>query len=347
MNISVNMVETYIVRFSFSTPLHIGNERSDYASGEAFVQSDTLLAAIYHAWARLGKSHWIDEDVCSDAPLLVSSMFPTVADKNGNHVYFLPKPIKAGINHRDNNLDTATRKKLKKVKWIDTAMLYDELAGKTQPAEDFIYGTFRSKNGALQYPFLKSKVVPRVMVPRQGGDTTIYYIERHYFCNGAGLYAFVQSNDEGKKRLRAALNLLAEEGLGTDRNVGNGKFGYAFENRLPLKLSGGDYGMALGMYCPAHHDELTTAIGAPFSAYDMVKRGGWLSEPYNTWRKKQIFMFKPGSLLKLSSPVAPGNLGVMGTVLNVAPDRVVPPVQHPVYRSGRTVFLPVTKTINP
>jgi len=67
-----------IVRLFFTTPLHIGNERSDYALANFIMHSDAFMAAIFHAWSRLGWDHLIPADAQSSPGFFISSLFPFV-----------------------------------------------------------------------------------------------------------------------------------------------------------------------------------------------------------------------------------------------------------------------------
>ncbi len=334
------MLKTLLLKFSFTTPLHIGNERADYSGGEAIIQSDTLQAAIFHAWARLGKTDWIRDDISADQPLALGSMFP-YAEHSGAPVYFFPRPLLTDRN-RTEEQDPVQRKKLKKIQWVDTAV-FKSITG-TGPTVHryFLHDKFQSIHENLPYPIIYSQVLPRVTVPRNVGETSIFYIERHFFGKGCGLWTLAQFESSVENRIIAALRLLGDEGIGTDRNIGHGKFSFEITEVLPVNPGGGKFGVSLGLYCPPSEQELARVAGAEPARYDLVKRGGWLSEPYGNWRKKHVYMFKPGSLLKLRESDTNGSaFPVMGSIIDLAPANVHPPIGHPVYRSGRTLFFPV------
>lgn len=335
------MRKDFVLQFWFKTPLHISNERADYASGESVIQSDTLLAAVYHSWARLGKASWIEDDASSESPIIVSSMFPFASTSDQEQVYFFPRPL---LNHNgriSQEADPVLRKQLKKVQWVD-ASLFGAMVHRQEQPTATVYGKFQSVFSDLAHPFVSSNVIPRVTVPRDNRETTIFYTERYYFSEGCGLYAIVQGSEQSIERLQVALRLLQEEGIGTDRNVGNGKFEYVIKEQLPLKPATGDYGISLGLYCPATFESLRETVGPDKARYDLVRRGGWLSEPYGSWRKKGVYMFRPGSCLKLSLlNQSEAHLPYMGKLVDVRPTGVLPAIEHPVYRSGRTLFIPV------
>jgi CRISPR type III-A-associated RAMP protein Csm4 len=332
-----------IIRFKFTTPLHVGNERSDYSTGSALLHSDSIYAAICHAWARLGKVDWIGEN--GDSGFTISSLFPYV-NYNTTYSYFLPRPMLLLDEKNKDDIDTSVRKALKKVQWIDIPV-FEALAGATPLAYN---NTFYDKGyqsvkelprdelGQLIAP-ISNQSMPRAAISRTGmEDTIIYYIDRFYFHERAGLYAFVMfDNDNTKARVEAALRLLADEGLGTDRNVGHGKFEFSLDKisiNLPDKAI---YGINLGMYCPYDKMEWEqyTEYNMPEAraGCSLTRRGGWMSEPRNTWRKRSVYMALPGGVFKTNG------IQKAGTVVNVEPTDEVN-TGHPIWRNGQSIFLP-------
>ncbi|MBZ5857563.1 type III-A CRISPR-associated RAMP protein Csm4 [Flavihumibacter profundi] len=329
-------------RLLFHTPLHIGNERSDYASGSAFLSNDALMAAIYFAWARLGHPEWIPGNTTEAIPFAISSLFPFAGSEKQKTVYFFPRPL-VKVDQEGNPLSTSLRKRIKKVKWVDLSILEGLL--NQQPGDvidEHLNGQFQSACPMGQKQILTSQVVPRSRVSRTGEeDTAIFYTERFFFRADSGLFFLFHSSELiWKDRIQAALNLLAEEGLGTDRNVGNGKFSWDKQENFTVKVPESTaYQVNLGLYCPENAGELSLALEGPSVGYDWVKRGGWLSEPYGTLRKRSIYMIREGSCLAIKSNDAYTPV-ILGKQVDVRPNEVHPPVGHPVWRNGRTLFLP-------
>ena len=332
-----------IIRFKFTTPLHVGNERSDYSTGSALLHSDSIYAAICHAWARLGKADWIGEN--GESGFTFSSLFPYI-DYNTDYSYFLPRPMLLMDEKNKDDIDTSVRKALKKVQWVDIPV-FEALAG-SSPLEytktffDKGYQAVkelpRDELGELIEP-ISNQTMPRASISRTGiDDTVIYYIDRYYFHEKAGLYAIVQFDiDEIKEKVLAALRLLADEGLGTDRNVGHGKFEFSLDTlsvNLPDQAS---YGINLGMYCPKDkrewEDYIEYNLPNARAGYSLVRRGGWMSEPRNTWRKRSVYMALPGGVFKTNG------IQIAGTVINLEPTGEVN-TGHPVWRHGQSIFLP-------
>jgi len=329
-----------IIRLQFSTPLHIGNERSDYGTGSAFMHSDSLTAAIFYAWAQLGQTDWIPKTVEDSYGFCMSSLFPYTTSET-KHVYFFPRPMVSFKNEEIH--ETILRKKLKKIKYVDKAIFVKMLNGEGTPADEKgLQGIFRSLDPLTQ-TIVQSQVVPRVSVSRTGlEDTTIFYMERHYFTEGSGLYCLLQyENEEIENRVKIAFRYLGEEGIGTDRNIGNGKFIPSFGESLTFNVeTRRGLGVNLGLYCPGNKDELASMITDKETGYDFIKRGGWLSEPYNTWRKKNVYMLSEGSIFSLPPIHASNRFPVLGKLVNLQPTEEPAVLEHPVWRSGKSLFVP-------
>jgi CRISPR type III-A-associated RAMP protein Csm4 len=129
------------------------------------------------------------------------------------------------------------------------------------------------------------------------------------------------------------LSYLADSGIGTDRTVGMGQFSFSFDTfsiDLPEKTS---HSFNLSLFCPENHGQLKELIDNN-SKYDLIKRGGWIGEPYNTFRKKSIYMFREGSVFKTNDLTA-------GKTVDLKPEKTPAKIDHPVYRVGKSLFMPV------
>lgn len=328
-----------IIRFKFTTPLHIGNERSDCSTGSPILHSDSIYAAICHAWARLGKADWIGES--GQSGFTISSLFPFI--KDGTYFsYFLPKPMLLLDENSKDDLDTSVRKALKKVQWIDIPVFEGLASGAplsyTDTFFDKGYQSMKEFPKGMEEPIINQSM-PRASISRTGLENTkIYYIDRYYFHNQAGLYAFIKfETGVSKSRIETAFRLLADEGLGTDRNVGHGKFDFTMDKitiNLPNET---EFGINLGMYCPASKKEWVQFseynTEKARSGFNLVRRGGWMSEPRNTWRKRSVFMAMPGGVFKTNGRLT------AGTIVNIEPTGEVN-TGHPVWRNGQSIFLP-------
>ena len=324
MSLSLN-----VIRFNFIEPLHVSNPRSDYARTEEIIRSDTLSAAIMQTWALLGKEEWIT----GNPGFVTSSLFP-FTQSGDEMVYMFPKPVKDQLK---TSLSPTQLKKFKKVRYYDQDYFEQRLSGPLEIEENDIKDEFLSKKLRTgQEGLYKSTVTPRIMRPRDPqADTRIFYMERRSFNQGAGLFCILHSkSDEAKNRFLAGLRLSADNGLGSDRTVGHGRFTFT-EDTISLKQPvGSDSMIGLSLYIPSSRNELIEALD-PRSRYELIRRGGWISEPFNTLRKRSIYMFSEGSLFTPCQD----SLTVKGKTVDVKP---VGLKTHPaIYRSGEGIFLPI------
>ena len=313
----------------------MSNEREDYASGNFMIHSDTLYAAIFFAWNRLGKPEWIPNGLNPQPSFTISSLFPYF-----QNTYFLPRPFYTPEADRDSIDNTSIRKSIKKAAWVDT-VIFEELLNDIVPkyieSNNFKDIFWSSQPFSTATSFITSQIVPRVSISRvPGEDTRIFYIEKFYFQKEAGLYFLVQFDNVSEKlQLEAALHFLGDEGIGTDRNIGHGKFTFSEQPVFQINCKK-QHGLAvnLGLFCPENKTLFSGMLDHSSIGYDLMKRGGWLSEPYQTWRKKSVYMLREGSVLQLKENL---KFFALGENVNVNPDTV--PVNHPVWRCGKTIFL--------
>jgi CRISPR-associated protein Csm4 len=328
------MIKTFKTYYLyFNSPLHIGNHRpDDYDESESFLRSDTLVAAIYATWAKMGNSDWIPES--GDPPFTLSSAFPFWARNEEDLIHFFPK-LKVTPSSTT-EFDTVTIKSLKKVQWIDKG--YFEKVLKMESTDQFgdnqkdIQGLFLTSSALPEDGFMIKEETNRVTIPRnrekEGQNSTPFHMERLRFQNG-GLFFIADGED--LNRLEKALDLLQYEGFGTDRNVGNGFFSWKSGN-ISIKVpDSGEYGTNLSLYCP-FKSELNTQLDEN-SRFELIKRGGWITTlNYQTIEKNSIYMFSEGSVFKENRAVA-GRGGI-----DITPYL---PIDHPIFRCGKSIFLPI------
>lgn len=321
------------VRLHFNTPLHISNVRGDYNTTENMVHSDTLHAAIMQAWAALGKQEWIR----SEPDYSLSSLFP-FTNCNGQYVYFFRKPfhyIRQGKEMESEQVP-GLAKKYKKVMYFDKDYFEAAIQGNFNLAEEDIRGVYLTGKEIYE-GFISSHVTPRIRWPRnEAEDTEIFYMERLYFAGNSGLYFIIHANDEWQDKINIALKYLADSGLGTDRAIGNGRFTFSFDHMELMVPDSSDYSMNLSVFCPDSRKQLTSLLGDK-AGYEIIRRGGWMGEPHNTYRKKSIFMFNEGSVF--CEPTE--GIKTLGRTVDLRPESTPNKVQHPVYRVGRSIFIPI------
>ena len=321
-----------IYKLHFISPLHLGDARDDYGVSLQTIASDTMYAALTSCLAKLGNT--IPDN--GDLNCTISSLFPFYQkdEKCENTVLFFPKPLKQKLPALDNIDD---RKKIKKVSWIDAAFFSKVLNGETlfvKGSDDVncIKGSFLTSKD-VDKDFIVSQVSQRVSVSRDGQtDAEPFYMDRVSFKGKSGLF-FISEGD--CTLLERALKLLQFEGIGTDRNVGNGFFTYepdSFEIELP---DSSDFALSLSSFIPESKAQLTDLISDDSVAYEFQRRGGWITTPpFNTFRKNVVYAFVSGSVFKKAISSAE----VMGNIVNLKPKSVP---AHAIWRCGKSIFLPI------
>lgn len=329
------MAKFNIYKLYFTTPLHLGDNRADYGVSLKTIQSDTLYASVISCLAKLGKT--IPED--GDLGCSISSLFPFYQEsENDKSIYFFPKPLTQKLPNLEN---VEIAKEIKKVSWIDKDYFELVLNG-TQLFESKdeisdIQDKYLSKE-KIDTDFIDSQISPRVTVSRTGEkDAVPFYMDRIYFKGESGLFFIVVGNTE---LFEKGLELLQYEGIGTDRNIGNGGFKLSEKETIELKLPAkSDSAISLSMFIPKNKEQLSSMINGYNIAYDFTRRGGWITTPpHNKIRKNTIHSFMPASVfsLDIAEPV------VEGRIVDLVPKlEFSPKIEHPIWRNGKSVFLPI------
>jgi CRISPR type III-A-associated RAMP protein Csm4 len=130
--------------------------------------------------------------------------------------------------------------------------------------------------------------------------------------------------------------LLGEYGIGTDKNVGGGKFTVETQSFIMPEIPDAHDQMLLSLYIPTE-DELSF-IDLENSRYELCQRGGYMagSQENDFWhlRKKSVYMLGVGSILKTTAVLK-------GKVVDLQPADYNDSRMHPVYRSGKPFVVPV------
>lgn len=324
-----------IYKLHFTSPVHLGDARDDYGVSLKTIASDTLYAALISCLAKLGEK--IPDN--GDLDCTISSLFPFYQkDKESDAVLFLPKPMKQTLPTSEKAI--IERKKVKKVAWLDAQAFSKILKGEqlfNDATIDNIQGVYLTDK-EIDKDFISSQVSARVSVSRDGQeDAKPFYMERITFKGYSGLYFIAEGNVE---LLEKALNLLQFEGIGTDRNVGNGYFEYTnctLEIDIP---NNAEHIIALSSFVPESKAQLQAMLNSDDIAYDFQRRGGWITtSPHNTLRKNVIYAFTAASVFK-SQCSGVKSMGKVGVDLKpeISWDDKL---EHPIWRCGRALFLPI------
>jgi len=328
------MAKFKIYKLCFTTPLHLGDERADYGISLQTVHSDTMYSAIIASLAKIGAK--IPKD--GDFGFAISSLFPFTT-ANNESIYFLPK-LKSQIIPSEDLQRIA--KKIKKVEWLDVDYYNKHINGETLFDDNFdikqLFGKYLSVKN-IDNQFITKEVNPRVQVPRDYTvvkDAEPFYMERIYFKEGSGMY-FIAEGDTSK--IDIALNVLKNEGIGTDRTVGNGFFEFNTAE-IELNLPKSDFVTNLSMFIPESKEQLEGLLNSEEIAYDFQKRGGWITDAgLNTFRKNSIYMFNESGVFKNESEI--NSVQIKGKIVDLKPKIEHVNIDHSIYRVGKSIFIPV------
>jgi CRISPR-associated protein Csm4 len=326
------------IKLRFISPLHIGRGmETDYGKSETVLHSDSLKSALFSVGLKLFPEWENAPDDFFDS-FSISSCFPFAGPE-----YFFPKPLLKRRFEFANTNEHLQAKKSKKIEFLskqtfeslinNDVTLVDEKCISTDGS--FLFGT--SENVRTIY---KTEVQQRVAVPSDSGEETKpYYVDRIFFNENCGLF-FIASfqNDEIRKKVFAVLRLLGDQGVGTDKSVGNGQFDFdqdqdveSIEFNITTKSN---HWIALGLYLPEKTE--FESLDLDKSSWQLIKRGGYMGGSSNfsffSLRKKNIFMFSESSVFAASNcPI--------GKLIDLKPDWNEP--MHPVWRDGRPLFLAI------
>lgn len=340
------MANFTLFKLHFTSPLHLAKGKSEYDSSEDILHSDTLKSALAVCALQLGIINEVESFLNT---FKISSAFPFFKEE-----LFFPKPnflnpeTQLFTFENDEKQKVKQRKKVKKIKWIGKEYFEKLLQGKPDifVVDDNRNETFFSPKIKKDDKIYISETQERVQISRvlgEGEDTQPYYVDRLYFDKDAGLFFLLETKDKDIiKKIENCLKLLGDNGLGTDKNVGNGQFSFSKENLdLPM-IDNANYQINLSLYCPDNEELKEIKSKKENLSYTLLKRGGWLASPENpdhiSLRKKSIFMFGEGSIFPKN------NKDLEGKMVDLKPENeklkeMKVSINHKIYRDGRSIFL--------
>lgn len=323
-----------IIKLKDLSPLHMGTGKENYDFSASQLHSDTLSAALAAMKAKYKGTNTNDLYKFLDS-FTISSAFPYV----GDHL-FLPRPL-GKMNMEVTDCDEyISRKKMKKVKFIEMGLWQEMIAGKmvqvnrNQLKETFVLD--KDNQDEKFYKPYKSCVHQRVVVPRdEDKDTEPFFFDWTFFHKDAGLYCLVDAEEDTLNELVELFELLGEHGIGTDKSVGGGKFTVEKKEVEFTTIANSSAQMLLSLYIPSKED--VNAIDLQNSTYELCLRGGYMagSDVPEFWhlRKKSIYMFNVGSVFSTKETL-------VGKIVELQPS-YNDSRMHPVYRSGKPFVIPV------
>jgi CRISPR-associated protein Csm4 len=185
----------------------------------------------------------------------------------------------------------------------------------------------RPRSALAQLKVWQTHKAPRVTVDRRRNASNIFHTGRLTFSPGCGLwFGLVRRTDAWPARLKQALDLMADGGLGGERAVGYGHFTWRTEEREPWPApQDGQLFLTLSRYHP-RAGEVRPVLADPQAAYELVSVGGWLNSPQTrAQRRRRLWMVAEGSVLRAAGA------GPWGDVTDVQPVHAFP---HPIWRYG-------------
>jgi CRISPR-associated protein Csm4 len=352
-----------LVLLQFVAPVHFGELGIGIEETSERVRSDTLFSAWITVYARMFCSQavadllqcFLAQPEPENLPFRLSSTF-LYRQVGDNTIYYLPKPLRFPKNYPAGKDDLQFSKTYKKLKYLPlqiwqrwyqgegfTESDRTELIAKT--ANKSINNGSLSQAGTFNYGLgFQTTQVPKIAVDRVTRSTNLYhtgFVQFERKQNGSdiqslsGLYFLLQFPEADKaleNKLRAALNLLASEGLGGERSSGAGQFEFEWLELPKLWQQVVDFKGA------THHslmslfwDSSIPKELADASFYEIQERGGWIGSPFSgvQMRRKATQMFTEGSVF----PIAP-----RGKLADVTPPGFT---AHKIYRNGISFSLPI------
>lgn len=352
-----------LVKLKFGrSPTHFGELGIGMEETSERVRSDSLFSAWVTAYARLWGKDAVAELLqnfpisSSDdpdrsplkPPFSLSSTF-IFQERGDKTLYYLPKPLKFPLGYPvGEDLDfTKTYKSLAFLPLDLWHRWYQEKGFTPNDSDDLINYAKKHlvnalcKAGTSYEDAFKHHTVPKIAVDRTTRATNLYHVGFVHFQwekNSSGLYFllhFPEENPTLEDRLRSALNILGEEGIGGERSSGAGRFEAEW---LPLP---DEWESVVNFSSAQYHSLISTFWDSPISpdllndaSYELKERGGWISSPSSgqQLRRQAVRMFTEGSVF---SAVPQGKL------VDVTPNGRLKFQDHPIYRSGISMSLPI------
>lgn len=325
----------YRVSMRFTSPLHIGEKEKIYNITQTFAHSDTLMSGIINAYSLLygniSTNKLLDGFLRESPPFEVSSTMPYVQGE-----FFVPKPVGLNLHHYkdEGKIEVENDKELKKVKFIRENDLLYNFPGKYKVAGSFLLpkdmlNKFVESKKTISLGKVKERA--RVSIDRLSSSSNIYYFSHFEFENSAGLWFYLRINDQIlEEKIKAAIRLLGDEGLGGDRTCGLGSFEANFEeSSMPEENDRAKYYMSLSLVNPQSEDEIKSAI-----SYEILTRSGYIySKAGLGIKRKAVRVFSEGTVFSGK---------VCGRVVDVTPQEFS---QHRVYCFALAFLLPLPEGV--
>jgi len=323
---------SFVVRFRPMGPWRFGPDSGARDRVDLIYHSDTLYSAVSSAMAQLGLiEEWLEATARAalEPAVRFSSFFPFAGD---TLLVVPPRNLWPPTE--------STKIRYKGAHFVPLSVIESLLSEKTIDEDRW---TVDGESECL-VPSNQDRRPFRVALRSSAGVDRLHNgaVEIHStacieFARGSGLWAMVQFADQDaaaqwQTRVRSALLLLADSGLGGERSRGWGRSEAPVWEpwNSPQTLAAEPWERAhwlLSLYTPAESDAVDWKRGN----YSTVSRTGRI-ESSGRWGepKQPTTMIAEGSVLLASSELR-------GAANNVAPEGF----PHPVYRAGFAVTIPI------
>lgn len=317
------------IRLRFTGGLHIGRGAEELDKTATTYNSDALKSALF-AVGLPYYPQWAAQPALFFNGFRISSAFPWCGED-----LFLPKPGDMRFQFEKPD-DLTEAKRAKKISYV-AAETFRSWA--SNPEKDIRVKDIQIGDSAFLFTtegkkFLYTAVQQRAQVPAGGeGDTRPYYFERLLFAENSGLYFLISFQDEQlKPQVMHALHLLGDQGIGTDRTVGNGQFEMVRTEDYVPPVGNKGVQVALGLYLPSKEE--VANINLEESYWSLIRRGGYIAGSGNqalrSLRKNNIYFFGEGSTFKCDKEL-------QGRFVDLQPSWNTAGM-HPVWRCGKPLF---------
>lgn len=347
-----------LVRLNFGRhPVHFGEVGIGLEETAERVRSDTLFSAWITAYVRLFGTNAVEDllaEFRASPPVRMSSTFIYQQWKE-RIIYYLPRPFIPPQNYPTGD-DLGFAKAYRKREYLPLKIWQRWYQGEgfTEGDRVELEVTANSRLGGGQGELHEARTfeygktyqkqtLPKVAIDRLTQATNFYHTGLVTFEQAphhSGLYFllnFSQENPELENRLYAALQLLAETGIGGERSSGAGLFQVDCWSDLPpdwqqvVSFQGGNYYCLISLFWQGSFASELRHELENHSYYEVRERGGWIGSPFSgqQLRRQNVKMFIEGSVF----PFVPD-----GELADVTPARFK---SHQVYRNGIGLSLPI------
>ena len=318
----------FYYQLNFQSPVHFGQSETGGKLEKAGFEfsADSLFSAICAELAQQGELDILEKivDMAKKGELLLSDLFPFM-DKDGDEIYYLPRPYLFRSNGSVEKLDmeqakviSAQRKVAKKQQYIRAseygayikAMAKGEIYSLQTPLQDFGENSLMERVNCRQ-----SEPLP-------------YYVGQYTFAKNAGLYGIVKMPEDFQDRFISILYSLGLAGIGGERSSGYGRFTselFDLDDIVEdtkalmdmLENSSTTTQMNISVLKPAA-DELENVKEGQ---YQLKKRSGFT----DNIKRDSVYMLASGSCFKKR---------LNGEVVDISRD-----YGHPIWRYGKGLFV--------